>query len=142
MAAVCPRNTVYVPSGQRTFQLATEAASLFVAVPTLLRAAVTQRELPGAIRLGLAGVAAAHLVVDGGLLATWGRYGTNRSCIGHQRLRAHKTSEAVALLVGVPFIFWVATQPEVDSATKQKLRMLAWAELLIDGYLLGFGWRR
>ena len=62
-----------LPPSQVAFQQSTEALSLLVAVPVLGYAALKAPELPLWARWALGGLAVAHLLNDGLLLATWKR---------------------------------------------------------------------
>lgn len=71
MPAVTERAIVPLTESEVAFHRATEAGSVFIVAPFLAYLAWKGYGLPSWARVGLGGLVAALLVVDGGLLLRW-----------------------------------------------------------------------
>lgn len=119
-----------IPASQRRFQQLTEGLSLVGAVPVLTWGALKEPAFNSRTKLALGTLAALHVVVDGGLLASWPKK------ISSDRRKFHIASEVLALLVTVPLTWKASNVVGVNPTLSLGLKAVAVGTLLIDGWLL------
>ena len=127
---------IAIPASQRRFQQVTEGLGV-AAAPIFFQAAKeTAIPKPTRTALGILGLLA--LVVDGGLLLTWG----NKKCISSDRRQFHIATDLLSVVVTAP-LSWIASEmPGVSRPTALGLKAISVGTLLIDGWLLLSAWPR
>jgi hypothetical protein len=58
------------------------------------------------------------------------------ACIPESQRQLHATSEALAVVVAAPFLFWLSANPRLPPWARVTAAVMGAGTLLVDGYLL------